>query len=280
MSIDRKAPTPIHGAALEPEFQQSTLAVRAGLECDDHTGCVVPPIHLTSTFAFRGFGEKRAYDYTRSGNPTRDLLANALTELEEGAGGVVTSTGMSAITLVGYLIPAGARIVAPHDCYGGTYRLFNAWHQRGERKVAAEEHPAPADAVAEGAAGQRQRGVGDRVDGGGPLQPREADAEVALDRRQRHRHEPEVDGGEHPSHAEAPEAGALARPAGVAHGSIASSLAAPHASVATSAASTRRPRRRAVSARTGSGSSRSPDSALGKASAIPASKSRQASAPE
>jgi cystathionine gamma-synthase len=117
------------------DLQQSTQAVRAGLECDDHTGCVVPPIHLTSTFAFRGFGEKRAYDYTRSGNPTRDLLANALNELEEGAGGVVTSTGMSAITLVGYLIPAGARIVAPHDCYGGTYRLFDAWRRRGERQV-------------------------------------------------------------------------------------------------------------------------------------------------
>jgi cystathionine gamma-synthase len=119
----------------KPELHQRTQVVRTGLECDDTTGCVVPPIHLTSTFAFRGFGEKRAYDYTRSGNPTRDLLATALAELEEGAGAVVTSTGMSAITLVGYLIPAGGRIVAPHDCYGGTYRLFNAWNQRGERKV-------------------------------------------------------------------------------------------------------------------------------------------------
>jgi cystathionine gamma-synthase len=116
------------------ELHQRTQVVRSGLECDE-TGAVVPPIHLTSTFAFRGFGEKRAYDYTRSGNPTRDLLATALAELEEGAGAVVTSTGMSAITLVGYLIPAGARIVAPHDCYGGTYRLFNAWNVRGERKV-------------------------------------------------------------------------------------------------------------------------------------------------
>jgi cystathionine gamma-synthase len=117
------------------EFHQRTQVVRSGLECDDTTGAVVPPIHLTSTFAFRGFGDKRAYDYTRSGNPTRDLLACAIAELEEGFGAVVTSTGMSAITLVGYLIPAGSRIVAPHDCYGGTYRLFNAWNQRGERKV-------------------------------------------------------------------------------------------------------------------------------------------------
>jgi cystathionine gamma-synthase len=116
-------------------IQQQTQAVRAGLECDDVTGCVVPPIHLTSTFAFRAFGEKRGYDYTRSGNPTRDLLAQAIAELEQGAGAVVTATGMAAITLVGHLLPVGARIVAPHDCYGGTYRLFDAWRRRGEMQV-------------------------------------------------------------------------------------------------------------------------------------------------
>ncbi len=114
---------------------QITRTVRAGLESDPATGAVVPPIHLTSTFAFRGFGEKREYDYTRSGNPTRDLLGAALAALEGGTGAVVTATGMAAITLVGYLLPVGARIVAPHDCYGGTYRLFDAWRRRGERQV-------------------------------------------------------------------------------------------------------------------------------------------------
>ena len=89
-------------------LHQRTQVVRSGLECDE-TGAVVPPMHLSSTFAFHGFGQKRTYDYTRSGNPTRDLLACALAELEEGFGAVVTSTGMSAITLVGYLIPAGSR---------------------------------------------------------------------------------------------------------------------------------------------------------------------------
>jgi len=112
-----------------------TQAVRAGLESDPATGAVVPPIHLTSTFAFHGFGVKGRYDYTRSGNPTRDLLGAALAALEGGAGGVVTATGMAGITLCGYLIPAGGRIVAPHDCYGGTYRLFDAWRRRGERQV-------------------------------------------------------------------------------------------------------------------------------------------------
>src|ERR1700739_4590742 len=92
-----------------------TRAVRAGLESDPVTGAVVPPIHLSSTFAFRGFADKRGYDYTRSGNPTRDLLAEALAELECGSGAVVTASGMAAITLVGYLVPPGARLVAPDD---------------------------------------------------------------------------------------------------------------------------------------------------------------------
>jgi cystathionine gamma-synthase len=112
-----------------------TQAVRAGVEIDSVTGAVVPPIHLTSTFAFRGFGEKRGYDYTRSGNPTRDILAGALAELEGGVGAVVTATGMAAVTLSGHLIGGGTRIVAPHDCYGGTYRLFDAWRRRGAVRV-------------------------------------------------------------------------------------------------------------------------------------------------
>ena len=113
----------------------TTRSVRAGLESDDVTGAVVPPIHLSSTYAFRGYGDKRAYDYSRSGNPTRDLLGNALADLEGGAGGIITGTGMGAITLVGHLLPQGARIVAPHDCYGGTFRLFTAWNKRNELKV-------------------------------------------------------------------------------------------------------------------------------------------------
>jgi cystathionine gamma-synthase len=113
----------------------ATIAVRAGLESDPATGAVVPPIHLTSNFAFQAFGEKGKYDYTRSGNPTRDLLAGALTALEQGSGAVITSAGMSAIALVGHLFPVGSLIVAPHDCYGGTFRLFTAWHKRGELRV-------------------------------------------------------------------------------------------------------------------------------------------------
>ena len=80
-------------------------------------------------------GRPRQYDYTRSGNPTRDQLAGALADLEGGAGAVVTCTGMAAITLVLATLPNGARIIAPHDCYGGTYRLLAALHAKGNLVV-------------------------------------------------------------------------------------------------------------------------------------------------
>lgn len=109
----------------------ATNAVRAAIESDSQHGAVVPPLHLSSNFAFRGFGEKREYDYTRSGNPTRDALADALTELEGGRGAVVTSSGMAALTLVTQLLKPGDLLIAPHDCYGGTYRLFDALSRKG-----------------------------------------------------------------------------------------------------------------------------------------------------
>jgi cystathionine gamma-synthase len=121
--------------SLNPSLTSETRAVRAGLESCDVTGAVVPPLHLSSTYAFRGFGDKRKYDYSRSGNPTRDLLGDALADLEGGAGAVITGSGMGAITLVGHILPVGARVIAPHDCYGGTFRLLSAWQKRGELAV-------------------------------------------------------------------------------------------------------------------------------------------------
>ena len=112
-----------------------TRAVRAGLVSDPNSGAVVPPIHLSTTYAFHGYGEKRAYDYSRTANPTRDLLGIALADLEAGAGAVITSSGMAAISLAGHLFKVGARIVAPHDCYGGSHRLFCEWQRRGEFEV-------------------------------------------------------------------------------------------------------------------------------------------------
>jgi cystathionine gamma-synthase len=115
--------------------QAATRAIRAALESDEQYGAVVPPIHLSSTYTFAGFGNRRQYDYSRSGNPTRDALAFAVAELEGGAGGVITSSGMSAVDLVCQLLGPDDLLVAPHDCYGGTYRLFDALAKRGKLKV-------------------------------------------------------------------------------------------------------------------------------------------------
>ncbi|HPW13651.1 MAG TPA: O-succinylhomoserine (thiol)-lyase [Thermomonas sp.] len=114
------------------DARRATRAVRAGIDRDPAYGAVTPPLVLSSNFSFAGFAEKRQYDYTRSGNPTRDLLGEALAELEGGAGGVVTATGMGAITLaLNALLQPGDRLVVPHDCYGGSWRLFNALAKKG-----------------------------------------------------------------------------------------------------------------------------------------------------
>ena len=118
-----------------PADSIKTRTVRAALESDTQHGAVVPPIHLTSTFAFGGYGEKREYDYSRSGNPTRDALGRALADLEGGTGAVVTASGMGAVSLVTQLFRPEQVAVVPHDCYGGTYRLFNALHARGALRV-------------------------------------------------------------------------------------------------------------------------------------------------
>jgi cystathionine gamma-synthase len=113
----------------------TTRAVRAALESDSQYGAVIPPIHLTSTFAFKAFGEKRCYDYTRSGNPTRDALGETLAALEGGVGAVVTASGMAAVSLVCSLLNADDLLIAPHDCYGGTYRLLSGLARRGALRV-------------------------------------------------------------------------------------------------------------------------------------------------
>ena len=113
----------------------ATRAVRAAIESDAQHGAVVPPLHLSSNFAFEGFARKREYDYTRSGNPTRDALADALAALEGGAGAVVTSSGMAALTLITHFLEPGQLLVAPHDCYGGTFRLFTSLARKGHFDV-------------------------------------------------------------------------------------------------------------------------------------------------
>jgi len=111
----------------------ATLAVRAGIDADTAFGAVTPPLVLSSNFSFAGFGQKRRYDYTRSGNPTRDQLGSALAALEGGVGAVVTATGMAAVTLVAQaLLRPGDRVVVTRDCYGGSWRLFDALARKGQ----------------------------------------------------------------------------------------------------------------------------------------------------
>src|SRR3546814_18947949 len=108
-------------------------------------------------FSFAGFNDKRQYDYTRSGNPTRDLLGEALAELEGGAVGTITATGMAAITLVLHaLLEPGDRLVVPHDGYVGSWRPLNVFAAKGPfelvlavrtdaRSLAAAFDPSPND---------------------------------------------------------------------------------------------------------------------------------------
>ncbi len=135
---------------------RSTSAVRAGIDRDEAFGAVTPPLVLSSNFSFAGFNDRRTYDYTRSGNPTRDLLGEALAELEGGAGGVITATGMAAITLVlNALLKPGDRLVVPHDAYGGSWRLFNALAEKGAFELSTVDLTSPrelSDALALGPA--------------------------------------------------------------------------------------------------------------------------------
>lgn len=111
---------------------KETIAVASGINCDAAHGAVTPPLYLSANFAFDGFADPGRYEYTRSGNPTRDQFAAALTELESGAGCVVTSTGMSAVALVLQLLQPGDLLVVPHDGYGGTWRLVDALARKGQ----------------------------------------------------------------------------------------------------------------------------------------------------
>jgi len=102
----------------------ATITARAGIAQDPAYGAVTPPMYLTSTYELPAFRQPGKYDYSRSNNPTRDLLGDALCELEGGAKGLVTNTGMSACVLALQVLTPDDTLVIPHDCYGGSYRLF------------------------------------------------------------------------------------------------------------------------------------------------------------
>lgn len=113
-----------------------TIAAANGIGRDAAFGAVAPPLHLASSYTFAGFERPRTYDYSRAGNPTRDLLADTLAQLEGGAGAVVVATGMAAVDLVLSRLGPQDGVLAPHDCYGGTHRLIAARAAKGQFKAA------------------------------------------------------------------------------------------------------------------------------------------------
>jgi cystathionine gamma-synthase len=111
--------------------QPQTTVVSTGVCADTAHGAVMPPLYLSANYAFEGFEAKRPYDYTRSGNPTRDVLGETLAQLEGGADAVIVASGMAAVDLVLNLVGPDDLVLAPHDCYGGTWRLLNARARKG-----------------------------------------------------------------------------------------------------------------------------------------------------
>lgn len=102
-----------------------TKAVHTGVYKDKSYNSVTTPIYPSSTFYFDKIGENKGYDYTRSGNPTRDALEENLADLEGGVTASATCTGMAAITAAVFMLKSGDHLIAGEDIYGGTYRLFN-----------------------------------------------------------------------------------------------------------------------------------------------------------
>jgi cystathionine gamma-synthase len=117
-------------------YRPETLVANAGVAEDPAFNSVSPPIHLSANYAWNDPLEKPQYDYGRSGNPSRTQLEQAIAQLEGAARGVVVSSGMAALDLVLNLVDPGELVVAPHDCYGGTHRLFTARAKRGHFELA------------------------------------------------------------------------------------------------------------------------------------------------
>ncbi|MDG1896346.1 MAG: PLP-dependent aspartate aminotransferase family protein [Fuerstiella sp.] len=102
-----------------------TKCVHTGVHKDQQYNSVITPIYPSSTFYFNDLESTSGYDYTRSGNPTRDALNENLAALEGGVGCVTTSSGMSAVHCAMSLFNPGDHIVVPADVYGGTFRLID-----------------------------------------------------------------------------------------------------------------------------------------------------------
>lgn len=116
----------------QPPRRPATIVSAARPDMDRSHASIVPPIWVSDTFRWDSADDKPEFDYSRTVNPNRSLLADALAELESAAGCVVTNSGQSAALLALLRLPTGARVIAPHDCYGGTYRLLQGLERQGK----------------------------------------------------------------------------------------------------------------------------------------------------
>ena len=115
---------------------KQTRIVRAGIGIDTPFQSIIPPIYLSSTFQRNGIGEPAGkYGYSRICNPTRDILSDAISDIEGGIGGCITSSGMAAITLILHLLNPNDLLLAPYDCYGRTMWLLRALAKKGHFKL-------------------------------------------------------------------------------------------------------------------------------------------------
>src|SRR5438128_12397179 len=101
----------------------ATLAIHAGQDADPATGATVVPIYATSTYTQEAPGKHKGYEYSRSGNPTRQALETCLAALEGGERGLAFASGLAATTAVFSVLKPGDEVAASADLYGGTYRL-------------------------------------------------------------------------------------------------------------------------------------------------------------
>ncbi|MEK4564836.1 methionine biosynthesis PLP-dependent protein [Alkalihalobacillus sp. FSL R5-0424] len=109
-----------------------TKLVQIGNRKDNRTGAVNAPVYFSTAYRHTGIGESTGYDYARTGNPTREILEQAIAELELGDQGFACSSGMAAVQTVLSIFKSGDEIVASKDLYGGTYRLFEeGWNHWG-----------------------------------------------------------------------------------------------------------------------------------------------------
>lgn len=102
-----------------------SVLIHGGIDGDNFTGAVNVPIYQTSTYKQTGIGINKGYEYSRTGNPTREALEKLIADLEQGVGGFAFSSGMAAITAIFSLLKSGDNIIIPDNLYGGTFRVLD-----------------------------------------------------------------------------------------------------------------------------------------------------------